>query len=124
MPPVPPRQHVQFWSLGLWPLMTVTNYGLSPRFSELLVFSYSDHSECHCTFPWLTTSRHCLSTVNNAKENVKSIIVLTWEPTAGKVTPCSLRFLIIAEMRLSWGSFLKSSAHSTMRALSFSHTFG
>lgn len=48
----------------------------------------------------------------------------TWEPTAGKVTPCSRRFLIIAEMRLSWGSLRKSSAHSTIRAFSFSHTLG
>lgn len=48
----------------------------------------------------------------------------TWDPTAGKVTPCSRRFLIIAEIRLSWGSLRKSSAHSTIRAFSFSHTLG
>lgn len=40
------------------------------------------------------------------------------------MTPCSLRFLIMADMRLSWGSLRKSSAHSTISAFSFSHTFG
>ena len=48
----------------------------------------------------------------------------TCDPTAGKVTPCSRRFLIIAEIKLSWGSLRKSSAHSTIKAFSFSHTLG
>lgn len=48
----------------------------------------------------------------------------TWEPTAGNVTPCSRKFLIIAEIRLSCGSLRKSSAHSTIRAFSFSQTLG
>lgn len=47
-----------------------------------------------------------------------------WEPMAGNVTPCSLRFLIIADIRLSCGSFLNSSVHSTIRAFNFSHTLG
>lgn len=42
----------------------------------------------------------------------------------GKVTPSSLRDLMVALMRLSCGSFWNSSAHSTIRAFSFSLTFG
>lgn len=48
----------------------------------------------------------------------------TWVFAVGKDTPSSLRDLMVALMRLSCGSFWKSSAHSAIRALSFSATFG
>ena len=38
--------------------------------------------------------------------------------------PSSFRALMVAPMRLSCGSFWKPSAHSTIIAFSFSHTFG
>lgn len=38
--------------------------------------------------------------------------------------PSSFRDLMVALIRLSCGSFWKPSAHSTIRAFSFSHTFG
>lgn len=38
--------------------------------------------------------------------------------------PSSFRDLMVAPIRLSCGSFWKSSAHSTIRAFSFSHTLG
>lgn len=51
-------------------------------------------------------------------------VSLTCEDAEGKLTPSSFRDLMVAPTRLSCGSFWKSSAHSTIRAFSFSHTFG
>lgn len=48
----------------------------------------------------------------------------TCEGPVGKLMPSSFRDLMVAPIRLSCGSFWKSSAHSTIRAFSFSHTLG
>lgn len=48
----------------------------------------------------------------------------TCEDGDGKLTPSSFRDLMVAPIRLNCGSFWKSSAHSTIRAFSFSHTLG
>lgn len=49
---------------------------------------------------------------------------LTWEPAGGKVIPSSFIDLIVADIRLNWGSFWNSSDHSTIKDFSFSHTLG
>jgi len=48
----------------------------------------------------------------------------TCEDAEGKFMPSSFRDLMVAPIRLSCGSFWKSSAHSTIRVISFSHTLG
>ena len=48
----------------------------------------------------------------------------TCEDAEGKLMPSSFKDLIVAPTRLSCGSFWNSSAHSTIRAFSFSHTLG
>lgn len=49
---------------------------------------------------------------------------LTCADAEGKLMPSSFRDLMVALIRLSCGSFWNSSAHSTIRAFSFSHTLG
>lgn len=58
------------------------------------------------------------------KSKVTTIEALTCEEAEGKLMPSSFRDLMVAPIKPSCGSFWKSSAHSTIRAFSFSHTLG
>lgn len=71
------------------------------------------HKECKLPVDGSETSWLCLHSVWRARTCVDG---------DGKLTPSSFRVFIVELRRLSCASFWKSSAHSTISALSFSHT--
>lgn len=93
----------------------------SDHHSTTLLLSHAAHTHTHPhslqAFRW-ALHRHTAEGNHDLDEP------LTWDPAAGNVTPSSFRDLIVAAIRLHWGSFWNSSDHSTIRDFSFSQTLG